>query len=408
MPDEEAAPEPLQALLVWPGGAPPATLLALLEDAGILIDVAESAEAAIPLAKQRDHAVVLSPPPTGSGPWLAPLLAAVPSLETVALVDPRDPSAEAARQAGADELADPRTLPSADLAHLIDGAIQRSKLRRENHRLVDENIESLQTQALYGRCLDLLATVEIEVLQELMINLFSELSEAKSAALWVRTGSARVLTLRAHLGQLSRATLPSQIDPQDGPLASRIEGRAPFVAESLPGVDGFYLPLSANGQTLGLLLLADKLSGTFGPKDFARVRTVGDFAGVALRNAKRFHELERVGLRDRESPTYNLSYFIDYAGKELYKASRYGRQFSLCTLRIDNFDQLRGRLSPGAFTDTLRSLIGALASLARDSDVLARVSESELYLILPETDRFGVMMLERRIHDAIRIQQQFG
>ena len=44
-----------------------------------------------------------------------------------------------------------------------------------------------------------------------------------------------------------------------------------------------------------------------------------------MKNARRFQALERVGLRDRDTGAYNLAYFVDYAGKEFYKARRYGR-----------------------------------------------------------------------------------
>ena len=69
-------------------------------------------------------------------------------------------------------------------------------------------------------------------------------------------------------------------------------------------------------------MLADELSGSFTAQDFAKARAVGDLAAVALHNARRFADLERGGLRERDSPAYNLSYSIDSAGKELYKAQR--------------------------------------------------------------------------------------
>jgi hypothetical protein len=62
-----------------------------------------------------------------------------------------------------------------------------------------------------------------------------------------------------------------------------------------------------------VLLCADKLSGDFCAQDLAVARAVGDFAAIALRNARRFSTVERVGLCDRDTGAYNLAYFIDYA-----------------------------------------------------------------------------------------------
>ena len=97
-------------------------------------------------------------------------------------------------------------------------------------------------------------------------------------------------------------------------------------------------------------LLGDKLTGNFGREDEVVVRAVDDFASTALRNARRFVAMERLGLRDQETGAYNLAYFVDYAGKEAYKARRYGRSFSLITLTVAIIGALLMLLveSPGA------------------------------------------------------------
>lgn len=398
--------EGLRVLLVWPDGRVSATLLALLADAGVMAEVAFNATEALAIAERQALTVVLAPPPDdGEARWLAPLREVMPALVVVALGDPGGPGAARARAAGAADVVDPRTLPPDALLRLLRRVIAHGHLERDHHQLLAERSRAEQAQALHARSLELLSTLEIEVLQELILKLFTELTGAQSAALWVQTQRG-LLALRAHRGLLPRSALAALIDPLDGPLASRIEGSTPFIAaEAVPGSspsDGLYIPLRAAAGTVGLLLLADKRHGSFAAGDLGQGRAIADVAGTALRNARRFHELERVGLRDRESPTYNVSYFIDYAGKELYKASRYGRQFSVSTLRLDNLEQLRSRLSASVFTESIRTLIAALAGLARDSDVLSRVADNELYLLLPETDRFGVMMFERRVIDTVR------
>ena len=37
----------------------------------------------------------------------------------------------------------------------------------------------------------------------------------------------------------------------------------------------------------------------------------------------------------------NLAYFVDYAGKEFYKARRYGRHFALMVISFDNLADVR-------------------------------------------------------------------
>jgi two-component system cell cycle response regulator len=125
-------------------------------------------------------------------------------------------------------------------------------------------------------------------------------------------------------------------------------------------------------------------------------------AAVALRNARRFTALERVGLRDRETGAYNLAYFVDYAGKEFYKARRYGRAFSLVVLAVDNAEALRRSAGRDLWRRAVRDLVAAVTRVVRDADILARVSEGEYYVLLPETDAFGALMFLRRAAEEIR------
>ena len=102
--------------------------------------------------------------------------------------------------------------------------------------------------------------------------------------------------------------------------------------------------------------------------------------------------LQRLGLRDRDTAAYNLSYFTDYASKEIYKARRYGRTFSLLTFSIDNLPLVRVRLGAADAKKAVRGIIRALSKIIRDSDVIAKASDQEFYLLLPETaeaEQFG-------------------
>ncbi len=121
-----------------------------------------------------------------------------------------------------------------------------------------------------------------------------------------------------------------------------------------------------------------------------------------MRNARRFQALERIGLRDRDTGAYNLAYFVDYAGKEFYKARRYSRAFSLVVLSIDNAEQMRKEGGRELYRRATRDLVSAVSRVVRDADILAKVSESEYYVLLPETDYFGALMFLRRAAEEIR------
>jgi len=164
----------------------------------------------------------------------------------------------------------------------------------------------------------------------------------------------------------------------------------------------FYVPLVASEELVGLALLTDRTHGHFAVEHQAAALAVAGFTAIAVRNARRFQALERVGLRDRDTGAYNLAYFVDYAGKEFYKARRYARAFSLVVISIDNVDQLRRAGGRELYRRAMRDLVGACSRVIRDADILAKVSESEYYLLLPETDPFGAQIFLRRATEEIR------
>jgi diguanylate cyclase (GGDEF)-like protein len=304
---------------------------------------------------------------------------------------------EALREGATDFITKP--VDEATLLLALERSASRLSLRRERSRLLDENLEFIKHQALYRRCLELLSNLDLERLQEQALADLCQVCDAQSGALWVADERGD-LQLKAYRGLVNRAKLPARVDGKRGPLAEGIAARRPF-SPTGPGKD-FFLPLWAGGDLVGLALLGDKLTGGFGGDDQAIARAVGDFAATALRNARRFVALERLGLRDRDTGAYNLAYFVDYAGKEAYKARRYSRAFSLLTLSIDNLEVLRAHLSGDELRAALRTVVLAMNRVCRDADVIAKSAEAELYVLLPETDLFGALMFARRALASIR------
>lgn len=98
----------------------------------------------------------------------------------------------------------------------------------------------------------------------------------------------------------------------------------------------------------------------------------------------------RGSLKDAETSAYTFAYFVDIAGREIDKAHRHGRRFALATISGSEPDGDRPIATPVEITETV---LGAV----RDSDVLARIDERELYLLLPETTGLGAHSCRRRV-----------
>ena len=155
------------------------------------------------------------------------------------------------------------------------------------------------------------------------------------------------------------------------------------------------------GEGLALAQLADAPAG-FPPRRWSPRRRSPAVGAAALLSARRFHALQRLALRDPDSSAYNLAYFTDVATKEVDKARRYGRGFSLSASRWKAC-RTSGP-APGPSRRGLRCVATtrALGRVLRESDVLAKVAEQEFLLLLPETDAFGAQVFLRRALAAAR------
>jgi two-component system cell cycle response regulator len=246
---------------------------------------------------------------------------------------------------------------------------------------------------------ELLANPDLEWLQERVLAELAALCDAQSGALWL-ADDRNQLVLRAYRGLVDKQFLTEHLNP-DGPLAAMLRAAAPWTTGE-GRARTVHFPLHAAGELVGLAELSDPLGPGFTADAIAAARTLADFGAVGVRNGRRMLALQRLGLRDRDTVAYNLSYFTDYASKEIYKARRYGRTFSLLTFSIDNLTNLRSRLGGGEARRATRGIIRALSRIIRDSDVIAKASDQEFYLLLPETDFFGALMFSRRALAAAR------
>ena len=345
----------------------------------------------------------------------------MPELDGVALVREarrRDPELEAVAITGHDDVrlavqamkagcADFLTKPvdRDELASVCEKALARVRLRREHSQLLSENLEFARSQALYRLGLQIMGTLDGERLQDLALSVLARVSDAQGAALWVADEKG-ALSLRGYRGLVDRAALPARIDPKDPQWAARLAQPVPTAA---PGAKdssvAFVVPLLADEEPVGVALLEGRARGRFEADHHAAALTVADFTAIAVKNARRFQALERIGLRDRDTGAYNLAYFIDYAGKEFYKARRYTRAFSLVVVSIDNVEQMRKEGGRELYRRAMRDVVSAVGRVVRDADILAKVSESEYYVLLPETDYFGALMFLRRAAEEIRREE---
>ena len=265
-----------------------------------------------------------------------------------------------------------------------------------------EEVERLRgAVALHERARSLFAQPELDWVQERVLGELLAATDGRSGGLWT-TSPEGTLQLRAWRGLSGRPLAPAALEPE---AAGRIRAGVPWQVQEAEG-PVLYVPLSVPGEVLGLGRVADPLGGAFSREAVPAAELLAATASLALLNARRYLAVQRVGLRDPDTSAYNLAYFTDLATKEMDKARRYGRGFSLLLFSLDNLGALKSRFGPDEARAAIREVIRVFARVLRDSDVLARVSDQEFYLLLPETDAFGAVVFTRRALEAVRTAEE--
>jgi len=112
-------------------------------------------------------------------------------------------------------------------------------------------------------------------------------------------------------------------------------------------------------------------------------------------------EIYRLMTTDGLTQLHNKRYFDEMLDREVARAKRYKRSFSLLVFDIDRFKGINDRFGHLAGDTILRQLGAVLSGRLRANDVLARVGGEEFALITPEVGLDGATELAGKINRLI-------
>lgn len=102
-----------------------------------------------------------------------------------------------------------------------------------------------------------------------------------------------------------------------------------------------------------------------------------------------------VGIKDPTTSAYSLAFYADIAGREIYRAGRYGRRLAMMMILLDPPHASGG--SSGQRSPIAALVTDHVLRVASDPTLIGRVDEDELHVLLPETDGIGAHILRRRL-----------
>ncbi len=168
------------------------------------------------------------------------------------------------------------------------------------------------------------------------------------------------------------------------------------------------VPLHRSGTVIGVLNLYDRRGRDgFDEGDLATIRTFAGQATVAVDNVLLHEEAQRLAITDGLTGLWNYRYFTMTVGKEVERASRFGRPLALLMLDLDHFKQVNDAHGHQRGDAVLIELAARVRSEVRDVDTVARYGGEEVVVVLPETTEGGAVHAAERICAAVR-RQPFG
>jgi diguanylate cyclase (GGDEF)-like protein len=117
--------------------------------------------------------------------------------------------------------------------------------------------------------------------------------------------------------------------------------------------------------------------------------------------AQYHEEIYRLMTTDGLTQLHNRRYFDEMLDREVARAKRYKRTFSLLVFDIDHFKRINDQFGHLAGDAILRQLGAVLLGRLRVNDVLARVGGEEFALITPEVGLDGATELAGKINRLI-------
>ncbi|MDI4635075.1 diguanylate cyclase [Pelomonas sp. V22] len=174
------------------------------------------------------------------------------------------------------------------------------------------------------------------------------------------------------------------------------------------GLASACLPLMAQGDTFGLLLILHRASAPEAEQRDMRQRlavALAEQTGLALANIRLRETLRLQSIRDPLTGLYNRRFLDEALRRELARASRKQGGHALALVDVDHFKQFNDQHGHEAGDLVLQQVARALESRVRESDVVCRFGGEEFVVLLTELDPELALRRAEELLEAVRALQ---
>ena len=294
------------------------------------------------------------------------------------------------------------------------------ELEAEN-RTLQEKVAELHTFLNLSKTLS--ATLNMEELFRLALHLIGRSLHVDAYSLMLLDEAGERLVVKAAFG------LPEDGGPD---LALRLgEGISGLVAqtgqamlvpdasaesrfleqECFPQQHGSFIcvPLRIKGrEVIGVLNAQKPEPHGFSLGDMDLFQAVANQVAAALENAQLYQRTKELSARDDLTGLFNRRHFFDNLEKEIQRARRYRRVFSLLMLDLDDFKGYNDTHGHLRGDEALKEVARLLLANSRRADVVGRFGGEEVVVLLPEINKQGAAVVAEKMRTAVEQYAFFG
>lgn len=168
------------------------------------------------------------------------------------------------------------------------------------------------------------------------------------------------------------------------------------------------IPLKSNDQVIGVLNIHRPNKGAFKSQELELFTAVAEHVSVAIEKARIFEKTKEDASRDELTGLYNRRFFFDKLGKEMKRATRYKKVFSIVIMDIDHFKSYNDLFGHVQGDNALRNIAQVLEHSVRGEDIVARFGGEEFILMLPEIGKSSAVKVAEKVRKNIASERFLG
>lgn len=173
---------------------------------------------------------------------------------------------------------------------------------------------------------------------------------------------------------------------------------------SMAGLSTLCVPLSAQGETLGMLHASGPADGGAGDNDAVIIELLGEQLALAIANLRLRETLRQQSLRDPLTGLFNRRYFEESLRREMLRCERRHLPLALMVIDIDQFKSFNDNQGHSAGDAVLAQVGRCIASLVRAEDMACRYGGEEFTIVMPETELESALARAEAIRQAVSQQ----